>query len=448
MAKISLTYNTAFFILRPTKSQSNKVKQRKIVVGIVHVDDLKSGMVLASDVKDSMGRFLLGHGIALQDKHIQIFKSWGITEADIEGMDQKEVSEEIKLQIDPDILEKCENYASVLFQYSNNDHEAIRELKRLRILQLVKFLSSGANLPEIEVVEGKESAISLTQEAEKEKPLSAEALIKNAHLASFPDTYYRIMKVLNDPHSSASRLAEVISKDTSLSSNLLKMANSAFYGLPTKVDTVTRAITLIGLNEISTLAMGVLTMRFFKSIPQKLIDMKSFWIHSIACGVIASIIARHKTGLEEERFFVAGLLHDMGRLVIAITMPHKTVQAILESRRRLTPLFKIEKEIFGYDHAYVASLLLRKWNFPVALENMVRFHHEPAKALQPLDASIIHLANIISLSCQLGHSGEIFVPPLIDNAWKAISISPSVLGPTISQAERLVNEMMKDFGDA
>jgi len=312
-------------------------------MGIVHVDDLKSGMVLAGDIKDSMGRFLLRQGIALQDKHIEIFKSWGITEADIEGIDQKKASEETTQQIDPDILQKCENYASRLFQYSNNEHEAIKELKRLRILQLVKILSGGGSLPEIENVEGKESDIHIACAGEQEQLLSAEALVKNVQLTSFPDIYYRINKAINDTRSSAFYLAEVISKDTSLSTNLLKIANSAFYGLPSKVDTITRAITLIGLNEISTLAMGVLAMRFFKGIPQKLIDMKTFWIHSIACGSIASIIARNKKGLEEERFFVAGMLHDMGRLVTAITLPQRTVQAVLESRKKLNPLFKVEK---------------------------------------------------------------------------------------------------------
>jgi HD-like signal output (HDOD) protein len=422
--------------------------KKEHAMGKVNVDDLRSGMVLASDLKDSVGRFLLQHGTVIQDKHIQILKSWGITEADIEGLDQKMAAEGIKLQIDPDILKKCEDYASMLFQYSNSDHEATRELKRLRVLHLAKILSDGGNLPEFDSVRSEERIIPIRRAAEKEKLLSPEALVKNAQLTSFPDIYYRIIKVLNDPESSASHLAEVISKDTSLSSKLLRIANSAFYGLPAKVDTVTRAITLIGLNEISTLAMGVLAMRFFKSIPQKLIDMKTFWIHSIACGSIASIIARNKKGLGEERFFVAGMLHDVGRLITAITLPQKTVQAILESRNRLIPLYKMEKEIFGYDHARVALLLLRKWNFPLALENMVGFHHEPANAPQPLDAAITHFANIVSLSCQFGHSGEIFVPPISDKAWEVMSISPSVLAPAISQTERMVNEMMKDFIDA
>jgi len=416
-------------------------------MGIVHVDELKSGMVLAGDIKDSMGRFLLRQGIAIQDKHIQILKSWGITEASIEGIDQKKISEENKLEIDPDILTKCENYASRLFQYSNDDHEAISELKRLRILQLVKILSDGGSLPRIEDAEDKKNAAPVYRAGEKEKLLSAQVLVKDVQLTSFPDIYYRIQKVLNDPKSSASYLAEVIGKDTGLSTKLLRIANSAFYGLPSKVDTVTRAITMIGLNEITTLAMGVLAMRFFKGIPQGLIDMKTFWVHSIACGSVASIMARGNKGLEEERFFVAGMLHDMGRLVMAIALPQTTVETIRRSRSSLIPLFQIEKELFGYDHAYVASALLRKWNFPVALENMVKHHHEPGGAPQLLDASLIHIANIIALACQFGHSGEVFVPPLSDKAWKTLNMTPSVLAPVISQTERIVNEMMKDFID-
>jgi len=307
-------------------------------VGKVNVDDLRTGMVLASDLMDSMGKFLLGQGTVIHKKHIEILKSWGITEADIEGLDQQKVAEETTAQIDRAVLKKCEDYVSLLFQYSNCDHEAIKELKRLKILHLTQKLSSGGNLPEIATLEV--DAANISREKEKERLVSAEELIRNVQFISFPDIYYRISKVLNDPSSSVSHLAEVISKDMSLSTKLLRLANSAFYGLPSKVDSVTRAITLIGMDEISTLALGVIAVRFFEGIPQKLIDMKNFWLHSIACGTIASILARNKAklGSAEERFFVAGLLHDMGKLVVSKAMPQSTKQAIMESRNRLTSL--------------------------------------------------------------------------------------------------------------
>jgi len=400
-------------------------------------------MVLAGDLLDSRGRFLLGKGAVLQDKNIQTLKSWGITEADITGFNRGKASEETMPPITPEIFKKCEDHVAILFQYANGDHEVIRELRRLRLLYLAKKLSMGEHLPEIE--DTKTGAVDIPRR--KEGVLSAQDLLCNAQLTSFPDIYYRITRILNDPGSSAFQLAEVISKDTSLSTKLLKLANSVFYGLPTKVDSVTRAITIIGLNEIGTLAMGVLAIRFFKGIPQKLINMKEFWIHSLACGTLAGILARDKTGLAEERFFVGGMLHDMGRLVIAMAMPEHTKQAILESRKRLIPLHKMEKEMFGYDHAEIASLLLSKWDLPEELVNMVGFHHDPAGAPNPLDASLVHFANIIAVACQFGSSGEIFVPPLADKAWELISASPSVLAPAISQTERLVKEIIKDFID-
>ncbi|HYA13471.1 MAG TPA: HDOD domain-containing protein [Syntrophales bacterium] len=414
-------------------------------MGKVNVDDLRTGMVLASDLMDSMGKFLLGQGTVIHKKHIEILKSWGITEADIEGLDQQKVAEETTAQIDRAVLKKCEDYVSLLFQYSNCDHEAIKELKRLKILHLTQKLSSGGNLPEIATLEV--DAANISREKEKERLVSAEELIRNVQFISFPDIYYRISKVLNDPSSSVSHLAEVISKDMSLSTKLLRLANSAFYGLPSKVDSVTRAITLIGMDEISTLALGVIAVRFFEGIPQKLIDMKNFWLHSIACGTIASILARNKAklGSAEERFFVAGLLHDMGKLVVSKAMPQSTKQAIIESRNRLTPLYRMEKEVFGFDHTTVASSLLRKWNFPVVLENMVGFHHEPSGSPSLLGASIIHFANVMSIAFQFGHSGEIFVPPLVDLAWDTIAISPSVLAPTLSQTEVMINEIVKHF---
>lgn len=413
-------------------------------MGIVHVDNLKSGMILASDLLDAKGRFLLKSSTILQDKHIQTLKIWGITEADIVGFDQQKAAE-IAPQYATEVLNKCESYVSKLFIYSNSEHEAIRELKRLRVLHLARKLTEGENLPELEYAGAAKGDIRVQEISET--LLSADRLLSNIQIASFPDTFYRITKVINDPKSSAFQLAEVISKDAGLSAKLLRIANSAFYGLPSKVDSVRRAITLIGINEISTLATGVLAIRFFKGIPQKLIDMKSFWFHSLACGTLAGILARNKTGLSEERFFVGGLLHDIGRLIISTAMPQHTMKALIESRKRQVPLNKIEKEIFGYDHATVAALLLKKWGLPAALESMVKFHHEPANASNPLDASVIHFANIMSIANQFGDSGEIFVPPLNYNAWEQMSASPSALATAISQTERIVKEIIKDFTD-
>ena len=264
-------------------------------------------------------------------------------------------------------------------------------------------------------------------------------------LASFPDVYYRIDEALKDSRSSASHLADVICTDTSLSAKLLGLANSAFYGVPSKIDTITKAITFIGTKQISTLAMGVLAIRFFKGIPIQFIDMKAFWTHSVACGAFASILAQNKTGLSEERFFVAGLLHDIGRLVMSLGLPRNTTYTIGESRRRSIPVYVVENERLCYDHTQVGEALLQKWDFPQTLQHAVRYHHEPETSPYPLESSIIHLADIMAIAFQFGHSGELAVPPLAEKAWEALGISTSIITPALAHAERLVNEMTKDF---
>jgi HD-like signal output (HDOD) protein len=399
-------------------------------------------MALADNLVDTTGRCLLTQGTVIQDRHIHIMKSWGITEADVEGVNQEKAASSAMAQIDPEIIKKCEDYITPFFGHTNQEHEVMQEIRRLSILHLAKKWSVNPGLPRINV--GLDS-VDLPDRLPEEKLVTLQRLVDDTQFASFPDIYYRIEKVLRDPKSSVFHLADTVSTDTSLSAKLLKLANSAYYGLPSKTDSITRAIALIGTKEISTLALGVLAIRFFKGIPQQFINMKTFWTHSVACGIFASILAQHKIGFTEEKFFIAGLLHDMGRLILSMGLPRNMTYAVCQSRKKLTPLYEIEDEIFDFNHAKAAALLLQKWEFPITLEHMVKHHHDPVGSPNPLESSIIHMADIMAIAFQFGHSGEVMVPPLKERAWEALAISPSVIEPTLVQTERLVNEMIKDF---
>ena len=411
-------------------------------LGKVNIANLRGGMVLAGHLVDTTGRCLFVQGTIIQDRHIHIMKSWGITEADVEGVNQAKAASSAMAEIDPEIVKKCEEYISPFFRHTNQEHEVMQEIRRLSILHLAQKWSDNSGFPGINV--GLDGA-DIPDRLPEEKIVTLEKLVDETQFASFPNIYYRIDKVLRDPKSSVFHLADTVSTDTSLSAKLLKLANSAYYGLPSKIDSITRAIALIGTKEISTLAMGVLAIRFFKGIPQQLINMKTFWTHSVACGIIAGILAQHKIGLTEEKFFIAGLLHDMGRLIISMGLPRNMTYAVCQSRRKSTPLYEIEEEIFDFNHAKAAARLLQKWEFPITMEHMVRYHHDPIGSPNPLESSIIHMADIMAIAFQFGHSGEVMVPPLQERAWEALAISPSVIEPTLVQTQRLVNEMIKDF---
>jgi HD-like signal output (HDOD) protein len=420
-------------------------------VGEVNVDYLKNGMVLASDLKDSLGRFLLGRGTVIEEKHIRVMKIWGITSADIEGTDQEHAAQEEMRQIDPQQLPKIQKYINSFFCDSAPavEHEALKEIKRLCVLRVAQRIDAGfITISELEEKLQKDADARLSKPLKppQEKIIPAPDLVnRSIQLSSFPDIYYQIIKVMNDTKSSASHLAEVVGNDPGLSAILLKMINSAFYGLPAKVSSIVRAIALIGGNELSTLAMGISVIRYFKDIPPEMVDMKKFWMHSVAVGVFARLLVHHKVGLSEEELFIGGLLHDIGRLVIFRAYPHSAAYAMQLAEKRRIPLFEAERKVLGYDHAAVAGLLLEKWNFPKTLQQMIKYHHLPLVSQRPLEAAIVSLSNILATAMRFGYSGNRFIPSFDEKIWAAIDLSTSVLMPSVKQADRQVNEVLRIF---
>jgi HD-like signal output (HDOD) protein len=420
-------------------------------VGEVNVDYLKSGMVLASDLRDSFGRSLLGRGTVIEEKHIRVMKVWGITCADIEGVDQEHVAQEEMRQIDPQLLPKIQKYINSFFCDSAPavEHEALKEIKRLCVLQVAQRIDAGfITVSELEEKLQKDADARLSTPLKPPQGKISPALDlvdRSIQLSSFPDIYYQIVKVMNDTRSSASHLAQVVSNDPGLSATLLKMVNSAFYGLPAKVSSIVRAIALIGGNELSTLAMGISVIRYFKDIPPEMVDMKKFWMHSVAVGVFARLLAYHKVGLSEEEFFIGGLLHDIGRLVILKAYPHTVAYAMQLAEKRRILLFEAERIVLGFDHATVAGLLLEKWNFPKTLQLMIKYHHLPLVSQRPLEAAIISLSNILATAMHFGYSGDRFIPSFDKKIWDTIDLSTSILMSSVKQADRQVNEVLRIF---
>lgn len=154
--------------------------------------------------------------------------------------------------------------------------------------------------------------------------MAADDILNRApDLPSLPDVYYRVETVLEDPNFSLEQLSEAIQVDPSISTRLLKLANSAYYGFPSKIDTITRAATIIGTQEIRELILATAVISIFQGMPVGAVSMRSFWEHSIACGLAARAIADCRGEANVERFYVAGLLHDIGRLVLYLGQPHE-----------------------------------------------------------------------------------------------------------------------------
>jgi HD-like signal output (HDOD) protein len=182
----------------------------------------------------------------------------------------------------------------------------------------------------------------------------------------------------------------------------------------------------------------------FKGIPDDLVSMEKFWKHSIGVGIAARTIATFRREMNIERFFVAGILHDIGRLLMFVKIPDLAREAIVFAKQNQELLYVAESERIGFDHAAAGKVLLSTWKLPHYLEEVVGYHHKPEAASRfPNEAAIAHVADIIAHAMQLGSSGERFVPPLNTEAWEKLALPISVLAPAFEQIDRQFNDAVK-----
>jgi HD-like signal output (HDOD) protein len=277
------------------------------------------------------------------------------------------------------------------------------------------------------------------------KPVKPDDFISNDIKISSPPTIFLLInEAINNPRSSVMDIAGIISGDQGLTVRLLRMANSPLYGFPSKIETITQAVTILGIQQINDLVLATTVMSFFEGIPKNLVEIKSFWQHSIACGLSARVLATFRREANVERFFVAGTLHDIGRLIIYTKMPEQSLELLARSKKQGELIYRVEQELMGFDHADVGGTLLQAWKLPLSIKEMVGFHHKPESAIHfPVETAVIHVSDIIAHAMQLGSSGERFVPPLNAKAWECIGLSPSILSSAMNQIEQQFAETIK-----
>ncbi|MDD2274039.1 MAG: HDOD domain-containing protein [Desulfuromonadaceae bacterium] len=258
---------------------------------------------------------------------------------------------------------------------------------------------------------------------------------------SLPLFYERLNETINHPRSSIDDISRIITEDQGLTARLLRLANSPMFGCYAKVDSITKAVTIIGTQQLRDLALAASVMGVFKGIPEELLNMTSFWRHCIACGIIARSLAVYMRESNVERLFVAGMLHDVGQVVLAAARP-EVVRELLEEHRDTGRLYlDLERERLGFDHAELGGALLKKWKIPSSIGEPVAFHHRPSSAEQfRLETALVHFSDIICQAMEFGQGAEWGVPPLDEPAWDRLGLSPHVLGSVLKQSESQIAE--------
>ncbi len=221
-------------------------------------------------------------------------------------------------------------------------------------------------------------------------PPALERAVANVQLPVLPQAALELQRVIQDPKSSSADVARVVSLDPSLATILLHLVNSALYSFPMRIDTVSRAVTVIGALQVYTLSMGGLVLNLAQRIPPKGLDHEAFWLHSVAVAVLAQDLGRLAGLPNPERCFVSGLLHDIGRLALYSTLPEHAQAAADTARTRGLLSQEAERAVLGYDHARVGGMLLRKWDLPYTITSAVSHHHAPDNA----ESAVLHLADV------------------------------------------------------
>jgi putative nucleotidyltransferase with HDIG domain len=248
---------------------------------------------------------------------------------------------------------------------------------------------------------------------------------KDEIIFSLPKIYFELHEALNDPDKTFQDLGDIISFDPALSARLLKIVNSPFYGFPSKIDTISHAISVIGMDQLTDLALATLVIYQFRGIPSSLFNMEKFWRHSMACGVVARSIAEFQGEKNIERFYLAGILHDIGRLVIFKQEPALARDAFYRSKEQRENIYLSERKLMGFDHADVGRELLKAWHLPPGLVEAVGCHHQPQTAKEfPVDAAIIHTSDYIIHVLQAVSDAEFSEPQLYPNSWEIIGLTP------------------------
>jgi putative nucleotidyltransferase with HDIG domain len=284
-------------------------------------------------------------------------------------------------------------------------------------------------------------------------PLTAQSLVDDVgELVSLPEVVLRINEMVNDEHANAADIGRVISQDPGLATRLLKIANSPMYGSMRQIDSINRAVTILGTKQIRDIILSTTAAKVFEGIPNDVISVADFWHHSLYCALLARALAVLSRKANADTLFTAGLLHDIGHLIMLNRIPQEELAAIMmtvqgEASR---DLIDAEHELLGFDHTEVGAHLARQWHLPELIVECIAYHHQPSQAKQYASAvAHIHIANAIA---SLPYSD---IPTAEDlqriepAAWAMAGLRVADIGEAVQEAQAQIGETQKAlFGES
>jgi len=266
-------------------------------------------------------------------------------------------------------------------------------------------------------------------------------------LKTLPATFYQVSALLEDPTSTAGDVGRVISADQVLSAKLLAMVNSSFYGFSSKISSITKAAATIGFAGVRNLVLSTsVTDLFLMHSGDGAFNRVAFWKHCLGCGIAAKVIGNFLRRPDCEELFVAGLLHDIGKVIIDQYMNAKFIKILSYAENTCRLLMEAESEVLGYTHCQVGDIVASRWELSLPVREAIVHHHCPSMALEyPVQAAIVHCANSIVQGLTLGHSGNCRVPLIDCEVTEIFPFRADMIEPVMTETLLQFNDLKQMF---
>lgn len=261
-------------------------------------------------------------------------------------------------------------------------------------------------------------------------------LIAIETLPTLPAVMNQLLETVQDENASAEDVTAVIERDLAMSARMLRLANSAFYGLRHKVDTVQRAVVVVGFDTVRMLALAMSVFDVMGNRHPRALDPEDFWLHSLGAGKAAQLLASEITGIESPgSCFTGGLLHDMGKYFLALTLKEDYVKAVEMAQTAKRRLQDVEFDIIGVTHADVSAWIAQKWSLPPNIRDMLGFQCRAHLYTGPFgrEVAIVELASDIARVAQFGSAGDYDEPFLPGDAGERLGVEPKRILAVIAQ---------------
>jgi len=265
-------------------------------------------------------------------------------------------------------------------------------------------------------------------------------------LPSLPSVAFEAMHLLHQPDITIERLISSIQLDQAIVSKILRLVNSAFYGFQGKIGSLSQALVLLGFNTVSNAIVSISILDIFSGVGRDgSFDPRLFWLHAVGTGVVSQVISHQLKYPHVENFFIAGLLHDIGKLAIIMLFPEDFNQILKEVKEKDISIIEGESGVLGLDHTEIGHRLARRWKLPIEIQEAIRFHHCPWKAKENRAMSAtVYLSDCLCRALDIGHGGDSLVPEIDAKALTILGIEPLFIAGCLEEID-LEMERAKSF---